>query len=74
MSAVATLKIHRGSAHDAQRFEIYEVPFEEGQSVLDGLRWLRVNKDASLAVRFSCINANACKECMMQLDGETVYA
>ena len=45
-----------------------------GQSVLDGLRWLRVNKDPSLAVRYSCINANACKECMMQLDGETVYA
>ena len=45
-----------------------------GQSVLDGLRWLRINKDPSLAVRYSCINANACKECMMQLDGETVYA
>ena len=45
-----------------------------GQSVLDGLRWIRVNKDPSLAIRFSCINANACKECMMELDGETVYA
>ena len=39
-----------------------------------GLRWLRVKEDPSLAVRYSCINANACKECMMQLDGETVYA
>jgi succinate dehydrogenase/fumarate reductase-like Fe-S protein len=25
-------------------------------------------------MRFSCINANACKECMIQLDGETIYA
>ena len=50
------------------------MPFERGQSVLDGLRWIRVNKDPSLAIRFSCINANACKECMMELDGETVYA
>ena len=74
MKAVATLKIWRGSMRDAGRFESYEVPFEEGQSVLDGLRWLRINKDPSLALRFSCINANACKECMMQLDGETVYA
>ena len=72
--SIATLKIWRGDARDAGRFESHDVPFEDGQSVLDGLRWLRVNKDPSLAVRYSCINANACKECMMQLDGETVYA
>ena len=71
---VATLKIWRGVARDAGRWESFEVPFEPGQSVLDGLRWLRINKDPSLALRFSCINANACKECMIQLDGETVYA
>lgn len=74
MTNVATLKIRRGSDRDATRFERYEVPFEPGQSVLDGLRWLRVNKDPTLAIRFSCINANACKECMIQLDGATVYA
>ena len=74
LKSIATLKIWRGDARDAGRFESHEVPFEAGQSVLDGLRWLRANKDPSLAVRYSCINANACKECMMQLDGETVYA
>ena len=74
MTATATLKIRRGSVGDAGRFESYEVPFEPGQSVLDGLRWLRIHKDPSLAVRYSCINANACKECMIQIDGETVYA
>ena len=31
-------------------------------------------RDPSLAIRFSCINANACKECMIELDGKTVYA
>jgi len=71
---IATLKIRRGGAGEGARFERFEVPFEPGQSVLDGLRWLRVTKDPTLAVRFSCINANACKECMIQLDGETVYA
>ena len=71
---IAKLKIWRGSAREAGRFDSYDVPFEEGQSVLDGLRWLRINNDPSLALRFSCINANACKECMIQLDGETVYA
>jgi succinate dehydrogenase/fumarate reductase-like Fe-S protein len=42
--------------------------------VLDGLRWVRLHRDPSLAIRFSCINANACKECMIELDGKTVYA
>src|SRR5256885_16268941 len=56
------------------KFEGFEVPFEPGQTVLDGLRWIRVHRDPSLAIRFSCINANACKECMMRVDGKTVYA
>jgi succinate dehydrogenase/fumarate reductase-like Fe-S protein len=74
MSETASLKIWRGSARDAGRWDRHDVPFETGQSVLDGLCWLRINKDPTLAVRYSCINANACKECMIQVDGETVYA
>ena len=74
MKAVATLKVWRGSAAEAGRFETYEVPFEPGQSVLDGLRWIRIKKDPTLAIRFSCINANACKECIIALDGKAVYA
>jgi succinate dehydrogenase/fumarate reductase-like Fe-S protein len=74
MSNVAKLTVLRGETASAGRWESYEVPFEPGQSVLDGLRWIRVNRDPSLAIRFSCINANACKECMIELDGKTVYA
>ena len=74
MTAMATLQIRRGSEPDAPRWESYDIPFEPGQSVLDGLRWVRIHKDPSLAMRFSCINANACKECMIELDGQTVYA
>ena len=70
----AQLKIWRGLDRAAGRWESYAVPFEPGQSVLDGLRWIRVHRDPSLAIRFSCINANACKECMIELDGKTVYA
>ena len=69
MSETAQLLIRRGGAW--QRFA---VPFERGQSVLDGLRRIRAEEDPSLAFRYSCINANACKECMMRLDGKTVYA
>ena len=74
MSETARLKVWRGLDPGAGEWESYDVPFEKGQSVLDGLRWIRVNKDPTLAIRFSCINANACKECMMEIDGDTVYA
>jgi succinate dehydrogenase/fumarate reductase-like Fe-S protein len=74
MSETAHLKIWRGQDKAKGRWETHAVPFERGQSVLDGLRWIRVNQDPSLAIRFSCINANACKECMLELDGEVVYA
>ena len=74
MSLTATLKIWRGTDKAAGRWETHAVPYEPGQSVLDGLRWIRVHRDPTLAIRFSCINANACKECMMELDGKTVYA
>jgi succinate dehydrogenase/fumarate reductase-like Fe-S protein len=65
----ANLKIRRGAA-----WQSWEVPFEQGQTVLDGLRWIRAHHDPSLAIRYSCINANACKECMIRVDGKTVYA
>ena len=68
------LTIWRGADAAAGHWQSFDVPFEPGQSVLDGLRWIRVNQDPSLAIRFSCINANACKECMIELDGKTVYA
>ncbi len=74
MSKVAKLKIWRGAERGAGEWQSYDVPFESGQSVLDGLRWVRANCDTTLAIRFSCINANACKECMIELDGSTVYA
>ena len=74
MNEIATLKIWRGLDKTEGRFERYDVPYESGQSVLDGLRWIRVHKDPTLAFRYSCINANACKECIMEIDGETIYA
>jgi succinate dehydrogenase/fumarate reductase-like Fe-S protein len=70
----ARLNIWRGSEVAGGGFESYDVPFEPGQSVLDGLRWVRTHRDPTLAIRFSCINANACKECMMEIDGRTEYA
>src|SRR5271169_3283005 len=70
----ATLIIQRGSLGEISRVESFEVEFEYGQSVLDGLRAIRSEADPSLAFRFSCINANACKECMMLIDQKVDYA
>jgi succinate dehydrogenase/fumarate reductase-like Fe-S protein len=70
----AKLAIQRGAPGETPRVETYEVAFEPGQSVLDALRILRRETDPSLAFRFACINANACKECMMLIDGEVDYA
>ena len=45
-----------------------------GSRCWDGLIWIRENADSSLAFRFSCINANVCKECVMLVDGKNAYA
>ncbi len=74
VSELARLLIERGTASGAPRTDAFDVPFEPGQSVLDGLRWIRVHRDPTLAFRYSCLSANACKECMMRVDGAVVYA
>jgi len=70
---IATLHVQRGAPAEASRYDDFQVPFEEGMSVLDALRWIRLNLDSSLAVRYSCINANACKTCMALVNGEVEY-
>jgi succinate dehydrogenase/fumarate reductase-like Fe-S protein len=69
----AVLRVRRGTANDKGRYDDFEVPYEEGMSVLDALRWIRVNLDSTLAIRYSCINANACKTCMALVNGEVEY-
>ncbi len=69
-----TVKVQRGAPGENLRIEDFEVPYRVGMSALDALMWIRANIDSSLAIRYSCINANACKECMMRIDGRTQYA
>jgi succinate dehydrogenase/fumarate reductase-like Fe-S protein len=70
----ASLFIPRGTQKASAKVERFDVPFEHGQTVLDALRYIRAHFDPTLAFRFSCINANACKECMMVIDGKVAYA
>jgi succinate dehydrogenase/fumarate reductase-like Fe-S protein len=74
MSLTATLLVKRGEAGEVPSWSCFEVAYEPGQSVLDGLRRLRIESDPTLAFRYSCINANACKECVMLVDGKVAYA
>jgi succinate dehydrogenase/fumarate reductase-like Fe-S protein len=74
MSRIATLLIRRGGPSDVARHDRFDVPFEPGQSLLDGLRAIRATTDPTLAFRYACLNANACKECLILLDGKVVYA
>jgi succinate dehydrogenase/fumarate reductase-like Fe-S protein len=68
------LKVQRGVEGEEPRFDSFDVPYEDGASVLDALVWVRANLDSSLAFRYSCFNANACKECMVRVDGKIEYA
>jgi succinate dehydrogenase/fumarate reductase-like Fe-S protein len=74
MSPIATLLVRRGQKGEEPSWSRFDVAYEPGQSVLDGLRRIRIETDPNLAFRYSCINANACKECLMLLDGKVVYA
>jgi succinate dehydrogenase/fumarate reductase-like Fe-S protein len=74
MTLVCTLVIRRGSVTDAPSWSRFEVTFEPGESILDALRQLRIDRDPTLAFRYSCINANACKECLILVDGDVAYA
>ena len=42
-------------------------------SVLDALLYVRQHFDPTLAVRYSCLSANACKECPALIDGKVGY-
>jgi succinate dehydrogenase/fumarate reductase-like Fe-S protein len=70
----ARLRICRGTADAASRYEEFAVPYEDGATVLDALIWIRNHGDPSLAFRYSCINANVCKECTIAIDGVVDYA
>ena len=70
----ARLKIWRGTSLEDGGYQEFDITFEDGESVLDALVALRRTRVPDLAVRFSCFNANVCKECTMLIDGEVKFA
>ena len=74
LTKTVPISIERGSSSSASYSETFDVPYREGMSVLDAIVWVRTHVDSSIAFRYSCVNANACKECMVSVDGKTEYA
>src|SRR5262249_37497469 len=70
----ARLRIRRGTNAADARYDEFDVAFEDGDSVLDGLVRLRYGAAPDLAFQFSCFNANVCKECAVMIDGTVEYA
>lgn len=69
----ATVRVRRGGPGAPDRYDEWTVPYEEGMSVLDALLKIRQLHDPTLAVRYSCLNANACKECSALINGKPGY-
>lgn len=68
------LKVQRTSQDgEVDRVDEFEVPESEGMTVLDALNWVREFEDPTVAVRFSCRRANACKECLAVVNGRQTY-
>jgi succinate dehydrogenase/fumarate reductase-like Fe-S protein len=53
--------------------ERFEVPVDDDTTLLDAVQWVREHVDSSVAVRFACRSANACKECIAEVDGRPLY-
>ena len=72
-TGTAEIHVRRGGPEDPPHFDVFQVPQEDTMSVLDALIWIRQHIDSSLAIRYSCINANACKECGAVVNGTVTY-
>lgn len=75
MSRTVTLTIVRrdpttdGGPHE----EAFDVPVDDDTTLLEAVQWVREHVDPSVAVRFACRSANACKECIAAIDGRPGY-
>ena len=66
-----TFKIFRydSSKKEPTKFESFEVPYEKGMTVLEGLIYIQNYLDGSLAFRSSC-RAGVCGSCAMHISGK----
>lgn len=72
---LARVKVSRfdPGADTAVRFDAWEVPYEEGQTVLDVLVYIYENLDSTLAFRWGCKKGH-CGSCPLQVNGHPVFS
>jgi succinate dehydrogenase/fumarate reductase iron-sulfur protein len=60
-------------ADNAVRFDAWDVPYEEGQTVLDVLVYIFEHFDPTLAFRWGCKKGH-CGSCPLQVNGKPVFS
>src|SRR5262245_39565976 len=66
MTPTLRVSIWRGGSKG--RYETYDVPRRDSQTVLDLVTWVQRNIDATLAYRFAC-RVGMCGSCAMTVNG-----
>ena len=65
------VKVSRGDEID-RRFDEFDVPALESQTVLDVVTWIQRNADPSLSYRFAC-RVGMCGSCAMTVNGKPCW-
>jgi succinate dehydrogenase / fumarate reductase iron-sulfur subunit len=69
-----TFRVFRFAREDGpSRFDAFEVEVEHTSTVLDALRWIKIHRDPSLAIRHSCLHAS-CGTCGLRVNGREALA
>lgn len=65
-----TLRIFRGLGSDRSkdRYEVYNVPYEDGMVVLNAVHYIQSHLDSSLSARWNC-KAGHCGSCSAEING-----
>jgi fumarate reductase iron-sulfur subunit len=66
---MSVLRVEVWRGRDDGRFERFEVPREESQTVLDVVTYIQRHLDATLAYRFAC-RVGMCGSCAMTVNGK----
>jgi succinate dehydrogenase iron-sulfur subunit len=66
MTETLEVSLWRGGVEG--RYQVYQVPLRENQTVLDVVTWVQRNVDATLSYRFAC-RVGMCGSCAMTVNG-----
>jgi fumarate reductase iron-sulfur subunit len=63
-----TIEVSVWRGKDAGRYQIFTIPLQANQTVLDIVTWIQRNADPTLAYRFAC-RVGVCGSCAMTVNG-----